>query len=113
MPFEVCALHANGVELELLVQFIFVGNSLDNFGIGVEHASVSVHQRVNHVLRHDRISGKFFDDNISNAACRLPTHTHISVGNFGFEGCLKLCDNRGEALHSAVEVVHHALFYTR
>ena len=106
-------LHANGVDLELLIELIFVGYGLDDVGIGILHASVSVHERVNHVLRHDGIFGQFLYDNVLYAAGRLPPNAHVSVGNLGFEGGLQLGNNGGEALHGAVEVIYHALLHTR
>ena len=107
------AWHANWVDLILLPELVFEGYGLNDVGIGIVHAAVSIHQRVYHVLRHDGIVRQFPGDDVLDAPRRLPTHAHIGVGYLGFEGGFEFGHDAVETLHGAVEVVHHAFFNAR
>ena len=109
IAFQVLALYACGVKLELVVNLVFLSDGIDNLLFGIIHAAVGVHEFVYHVLAHDGSLFQVFDNHILYAAYRLSSSAYIHACYLGLERVFKFVDDVGQTLYRAVVVIDYSL----
>ena len=94
--------------MELVVDLVFLCDSVEDLLVGVLHAAVGIHQAVDHINRHLGISGQLLDNDILLTAYRLTINTNVDTCYLSLENVLELLDHIAQGLHCLVDIVDHA-----
>ena len=90
IALQAVGLDAYRVELILRVYLVFLGCSIQNFLFGIGHASVGIHQFVDHFGGNDGFSRQILHNDVTDTANRLSADTHVDLGYLTLKLVLQL-----------------------
>ena len=103
------SLYAYRVDLELLVDLVFLCGCVEDLLVRVAHAAVGVHQFVDHLAGNHRLLREFLYDDVADAADGLSAYSDINLCYLTLKLCLKLVYDVGYALSCLGNVVDDSL----
>ena len=109
VALDALALYAYRVVGVLVVNLVFLCDSVEDLLVGILHAAVGVHELVDHLKGDLSIVGERLDVGVSDALDRLTANTDIDVSDTRLECRLQFLYDIGQGLYSLLYIVDHTL----